>query len=273
MQAFPEGSANMALGGGGPLNSRIDLDRFHGRGDEGFQDYAAARKQEPVYFNPKDRTEPIHGVESYGLGTSTFLEGAPASRKALERRESEDQAAMFASGGLQRKKSLAHRLRGMSNTRPRPSDFRSPEARYRHSGPDTSPPVYKQTPSAGGAQQAYAMDKEVNPFDSEYNAAFDKKGIPHVRIADKPERPTQAGAARSFAPASPPKNSHLVRSITSDGHPRPPPAMMGGGEDDHARMPSALGAGSGLLNRMRSLKGGPRKPRPAERKNSTSGRA
>ena len=80
MQAFPEGSANMALGGAGPLRSRIDLDKFHGRGEDAFSDYAVTRKADTTIVNPHDRVEPVHGTETDGLGTSTFLDGAPASR-------------------------------------------------------------------------------------------------------------------------------------------------------------------------------------------------
>ncbi|KYG40100.1 hypothetical protein M433DRAFT_78717, partial [Acidomyces richmondensis BFW] len=99
MEAFPKDSMNMALGGSGPLRSRLDLDKFHGRGAEGFSEYAATRKPDtatmPVVVNPHDRAEQVHGDESFGLGTSTFLEGAPASRKAVaqRRRESEEEAA------------------------------------------------------------------------------------------------------------------------------------------------------------------------------------
>ena len=60
-------------------------------------------------FDPRLKTEPIHGPEGVGLGTSTFLEGAPAPKAAIER------AAMAAdeedSGGLTRKKSLVQRIK------------------------------------------------------------------------------------------------------------------------------------------------------------------
>jgi hypothetical protein len=118
MQAFPKDSANNLIGGSGPVHKNIDFAQFHGRGAEGFTDYstsgAAARPVEPVVyesyagasapiragpgirpgidrtssFNPTARVEPVHGDESMGLGTSTFLEGAPASQTAIKRRES-----------------------------------------------------------------------------------------------------------------------------------------------------------------------------------------
>ena len=255
MQAFPEGSANMALGGAGPLNSRIDLDKFHGRGEEGFQDYAVTRKPDTTYINPADRGEQVHGQESYGLGTSTFLEGAPASKSAVQRRESEDQYTAPAGdgGGLTRKKSLAQRLRGMSNSnRGRPSDLRSPpEGRYNAVLVDTSSPPpekYRQAQSAGGPRRANTRDQEINPFD-EYDAAFEKKGQ-QIQFAEQ-ERPV----GRARAPSSP-KPVGLTRSVTADS------AVNGsGGEAESGK------SGGGLLNRMRSLKGGGRRQRP-ERKDS-----
>jgi hypothetical protein len=114
MEAFPLNSANNSLGGSGPLNDKIDLDRIHGRGAEGFTDFAAAETTDykkprmEAEFNAKAR-DIIHGEQSHGLGTSTFLEGAPASRKAVEE-DLQVQKAM-ADSGLGRKKSIAQRSR------------------------------------------------------------------------------------------------------------------------------------------------------------------
>lgn len=265
MQAFPEGSANMAMGGSGPLNSRLDLDRFHGRGEEGFQDYGQTRKADTTaYINPTDRTEQVHGEASYGLGTSTFLEGAPASKRALERRESEEQTTQFndqMGGGLQRKKSLAQRIRGMSASQRRGpgGDIRSPDARYHgiaSDGTETSPSRIGHAVSAGGPSRAYANytnENEVNPFDNEYDAAFERKGT-QIRIAEQ-EKPA-ANIGRARAPSSP-KPYGLTRSVTAD-------AAGSRGEDDG----KSLGGGGGFLNRMKSLKGG-RRTRP-ERKESSA---
>ena len=263
MQAFPEGSANMALGGAGPLHSRLDLDKFHGRGEEGFQDYGATRKQNPAYvapqyINPHDRIQPVHGEESYGLGTSTFLEGAPASKRALEQRETEDQTMMQEApvgGGLQRKKSLAQRLRGMSGSQRRqgPGEIRSPEARYNGvDSADNSPPRVKAISAGGPARAIYTRENETNPFDNEYDAAFEKKGT-QIRIAEQ-EKPN---VGRARAPSSP-KPAGLTRSVTADS------AIRTSGEEEKP-------SGGGFLNRMKSLKGGKR-VRP-ERKDSNSAAA
>ena len=85
MEAFPANSANMALGGSGPLNSRIDLDRFHGRGEEAFDTFGSTtRKTDANIIDPTRRGDYVHGAESTGLGTSTFLDGAPV-RKVVVR--------------------------------------------------------------------------------------------------------------------------------------------------------------------------------------------
>ena len=76
MHAFPENSANNALAGGGPR--ALDLDRFHGRGEEGFADFASSgqdyttapryqrvEKRHQQSFNPTDRVEQVHGEESH----------------------------------------------------------------------------------------------------------------------------------------------------------------------------------------------------------------
>ena len=204
MQAFPEGSANMALGGAGPLHSRLDLDRFHGRGEEGFQDYGNTRKADTAQLiNPHDRTEMVHGEESYGLGTSTFLEGAPASKNALQRRESEEQTT-------------------------------TQEESFGGAG--------------GPARAVYTKENEVNPFDNEYDAAFEKKGT-QIKIAEQ-EKPN---IGRARAPSSP-RGPSLTRSMTADA------AVRTSGEEEKP-------SGGGFLHRMKSLKGGGRRARP-ERKDS-----
>jgi hypothetical protein len=243
MQAFPVDSANNVLGGSGPLNKNIDLDRFHGRGEDAFNDYSQSRVQVPAKqvssFNPTDRVEQIHTSESVGLGTSTFLEGAPASRKDLQRRESETETSAFPGGGLTRKKSLAVRLRGLSQNRT--NNVTSPDGNY---GP-MSPNSPGQVQSAGGRNRIAATSKESNPFFSDYNDAYEKKGAT-IRYAEE----TKGGRAR--APSSPPRNG-LTRSVTADSVPT--------ASND---MPEKSSTGGGFLNRMKSLKGG-RRARPERR--------
>lgn len=60
-----------------------------------------------VAFDANTTAEPIHGLTTAGLGSSTFLDGAPAPRQ-------DDYLAP--PNGLGRKKSLVQRLRGNSNS-------------------------------------------------------------------------------------------------------------------------------------------------------------
>jgi hypothetical protein len=231
MQAFPKGSSNMALGGAGPNNSNIDLNLFHGRMEEAHNDFSHTTVQrsgtETVAFDPTARIDPVHGAESMGLGTSTFLDGAPASRSAIARRQSENDDS--GSGGLQRKKSLAQRLRGKSGTgRPMLS---SPTQNNFSS--------HNQVPM-GSSHSASSRGGERNPFFQDYDEEYDKKA---ARIQ---ESRLEGGGGRTRSSSSPKQSTNLERKSTND----------------RAYDETKLSAGGGgFLNRMKSL----RKPRPERR--------
>lgn len=239
MEAFPLGSANNALGGSGPLNDKIDLDKFHGRGAEGFTDFGTADTQPwkrpsdagGMTYGPKDPENIVHGDVSQGLGTSTFLDGAPASRAAIAQREIENQKSM-ADGGLGRKKSIAQRFRGISQPR---RDF---EGRPRITSPDARSP---NGPLSTGGIQGSSKTNEANPFFDNYDEAYEKKTTT-IKIAESENR----DGGRS--PASPGGRNPLTRSVTSEGAGSPRDAKPA--------------VGSGFLNRVKSLKGGRRPQRP-----------
>ena len=275
MQAFPKDSANNVIGGSGPVNKNINLAQFHGQGAEGFTDYSNSGTAGPLpsfepyagssapirgdarpgidrtsSFNPTARAEMVHGDETMGLGTSTFLEGAPAARVAIQRRESEGETGEM--GGLTRKKSLAQKIRGISNSRGG-SNIR---------GVNSPEPIYEQTtspmeqPQSGGG---LGRRKETNPFFNEYDDAYEKKGA-SIKIAEERNRGGEDRTAKT--PASPTKGSGigtpLQRAVTADSSVNPPPA--------HEVKPS----GGGFLNRVKSLRGGGRgKPR-VERRETNS---
>ncbi|KAJ5884797.1 hypothetical protein N7495_009307 [Penicillium taxi] len=231
MQAFPKGSANMALGGSGPLNSNIDLNLFHGRTEEGYNDFsggAIQRQPDTVTFDATARIDPIHGGETVGLGTSTFLDGAPASRSAA-RRQSENEASNAQNGGLARKKSLAQRLRGRAGT-------------GRMHSPTEGNFVAHHAPM-GSSHSASSRGNEGNPFFQDYDEEWDKKGS---RI----EESRFEGGGRMRSSSSPKQATGLERKPTNDPIFEEPKLNSGGG---------------GFLNRMKSL----RKPRP-ERPRRTS---
>lgn len=216
MDAFPKDSKNMALGGIGPNNSEMDLALFHGQTSEGYLDYSSSgTKKDAVPFDPTTRIEPIHGAESMGLGTSTFLEGTPASRAAIERRQSENEAEMAQNGGLQRKKSLAQKIRGIN---------RSASARV------TSPePVRTSAASSGPTSSSSYKNNDKNPFFQDYDEEYDKKG---AKIEE---------AGRSRASSSPKRTAGLERRITDDR-----PSGSGGGEEKSN--------GGGFISRMKSMR-------------------
>ncbi|KAI9737473.1 MAG: hypothetical protein M1834_009628 [Cirrosporium novae-zelandiae] len=241
MQAFPKDSANNTMGGSGPVNSRLDLDRIHGVGPDAFDDYSTKMAERPVHprgesYDPTVTIQAIHGDESMGLGTSTFLEGAPASRKAmLQRRESENEQQALGGGGLSRKKSLAQKIRGISNSRGQ-NIYRnpnSPEPGFDgRNSPNTPPTVPSHSQSANGQKKA----NEKNPFFQDYDAAYDRKGM---KIEEnKVGRPRAPSSPKHVGPG-------LERRVTSDGNEEPKPK-------------------EGFLTRMKSMKGG-RRTRPERR--------
>ncbi|KAJ9294509.1 hypothetical protein DTO271G3_6777 [Paecilomyces variotii] len=228
MQAFPKDSRNMALGGAGPNNDNIDLELFHGVQTEGYNDFATSGKSDqPEAFSATTRVEPIHGAESMGLGTSTFLEGAPASRAAIQRRQSENESGSGSNGGgLQRKKSLAQRIRGGINPRAGGGRVVSPDATY-------------STPTSTGSRS-----NERNPFFQDYDDAWDKKGA-KIQMAED-SRPSYESGGRARAASSPRRPQGLERKDTDE-------RVNGGGD--------GIKSGGGFVNRMKSL----RKPRPERR--------
>ena len=263
MQAFPKDSANNIIGGSGPVNKNIDIAQFHGHTADGFEDYSAsgiANANEPAFepyagpsapyrgdarpgvdrttsFNPTAKVEMLHGDETMGLGTSTFLEGAPAARAAIQRTESETEVP--SNGGLRRKGSLAQKIRGISNNRKIGSrGVYSPEPIYL--GPADSE-------SAGGP--ARLKESSKNPFFSDYDDAYEKKGA-QIQVAE--ERRGEGSSSRARAPSSPMRATNggpfLERRATSDSS---------GGVADGGETKS----GGGFLSRVRSLRGG-RKIRP-----------
>ncbi|KAF7560886.1 hypothetical protein G7046_g3274 [Stylonectria norvegica] len=169
MQAFPKDSLNNSLGGSGPLNKEPDHSTFMGNGtDEAFREFSKGVKPDKPYFSssridgpifdPHGRSEIVHGEETHGLGTSTFLEGTPVPKSVIARRQAEQAQDNF-EGGLQRKKSLAQRIRHI-NKGPRGFDssgrMTNPEGAYNRISPE-------------GAPSAASNLSDNNPFFSEFS--------------------------------------------------------------------------------------------------------
>lgn len=241
MSAFAKDSLNNSIGGSGPVNARPDHKRFMGTADEeAFKDYAGSgglpkkdskKQPEDTYFDPTSRGEILHGDQSLGLGTSTFLEGTPAAQTIIQRRNAE-QAQEFADGGLQRKKSLAQRIRGVG---------RGPGGRPSF-GEGARRPTYPELRERASDEGRRGSDPSSQ--NDEYK--------------DEPERittksPDGSGTKSPTSPASRPRRVSigLERRATADGT---TPT-----EDTQGKQ-----GGSGFLARVKSLKGGPRKPRAQE---------
>ena len=205
----------MSLGGSGPNHSKLNLDQIHGTGHEAHIDYNTSglgdgfgherRRSNPgrsASFNPLDRIEPVHGEESVGLGTSTFLEGAPASRAAIQRRATEDEFSAELNG-LSRKKSLAQKIRAVR-----------PAVRMTSPEPDVKSPA---SPPGTGKRETNA-----NPVFKDYDQESEKKG---AQIASAEE-----SQGRTRAPSSPRRGgTGLERKITADSMDGVEEGKMGGG--------------------------------------------
>lgn len=226
----------MALGGAGPINQKIDLNKVYGTAAEGYNDFASTgsvhtRANEGANFDPTKRIEPVHGSESMGLGTSTFLEGAPASRAAMRREGENDTQIVQNGGGLQRKKSLAQRIRGVNNNRTQSGRVISPERLDN---------VRSASSHAGSAR-----GNDKNPFLQDYDDAWDKKGA-KIQVAEGTRDIPDVGRARSSS--SPKQNTGLDRKYTNE-------RSYSGFEEGKSN------SGGGFISRMKSL----RKPRPERR--------
>ncbi|UNI24108.1 hypothetical protein JDV02_009884 [Purpureocillium takamizusanense] len=239
MHAFPKDSLNNSLGGAGPLNANPDHAVFMGNAtDEAFRDYAGGAKNKNGYtyptpsngetaiFDPIARGSVIHGDESVGLGTSTFLEGAPAARAAIARRQAEQAQESF-EVGIQRKKSLAQRIRHI-NRGPRditPSGrLTNPDGTYGKRSPD-------------GIATGTSVGSDNNPFFAEFSKGEETLSVKARDGTMSPSSPPPPVPRRGSS------GGPLERRATTDAtmsEEAPPAKPMG------------------ILGRMKSLKGGRR---------------
>ncbi|KAI0837948.1 Pal1-domain-containing protein [Hypoxylon sp. FL0890] len=231
MQAFAKDSANNSIGGAGPLNQRPDHAQFMGQEPhEASAMFGATNKErsggsksEATFFDPKQASEFVDGEETLGLGSSTFLEGTPAARSAIQRNQAET-AQEILEQGLGRKKSVVQRFKSIKRA-PReydPNRVISPGGGY-------YPPRSGDLPTSGS-------NGERNPFFNEFDKAEERISV--KRTDSNP-----------VSPVSPPlPGASLERRSTNDGV-------------ANAESPDGSKQGNGFLSRVRSLKGG-RRQRP-----------
>ncbi|CAI4365024.1 BDN_1c_G0011840.mRNA.1.CDS.1 [Saccharomyces cerevisiae] len=122
--AFPVDGPNSTIGGASTKKSA--LDEVFGRDDTDdsdiyqyssqtlrrggdTQDAIKANVGNVQQMDAKNKTELVHGPVTAGLGSSTFLDGAPASLAAI-RNDIKAHSYHNRNGGLQRNKSLSQRL-------------------------------------------------------------------------------------------------------------------------------------------------------------------
>lgn len=296
MQAFPKDSRNMALGGAGPNKSKMDLNQFHGRGAEGYTDFATGSKggsggggrggaaaaaasvptsgspvAPTVSFDPSAKLEMIHGDESMGLGTSTFLEGAPASQTAIQRRQSESETQMEQNGGLQRKKSLAQKIRRMNTRGGGGGGAAGQRNRTTSSDRDPADEEGVSRSAAGGSPRRPSSSRRPASrypfFQQDYDDAYEKKG---ARIQQAQADDTRDEDMATAAAASAPRRTRSTSSPNPGIERRVTTGDIGDGDgdtaeaDDSAKQSGGNGIGGGLMNRVKSL----RRPR-TERRPST----
>ncbi|KAI5853342.1 Pal1 cell morphology protein-domain-containing protein [Tricharina praecox] len=212
VQAFPADSANNSMSGFGPLPSKADHSHIFGNGNgEAFNDYTSNARRpsttRAISFDPKSAIETLHGDESLGLGTSTFLDGAPASKLAIQktvaegfddRPRSSSEGAFGNGGGIQRKKSLVQKFRSM-----KPGE--TPIGGRRRAPP---PPGNRQRSPSEGRSPTTPSSGGDSPFFNDYDDAYDKKGET-ISVVDK--------GGRERVPNSP-KKPHLNRVGTDEGN-------------------------------------------------------
>lgn len=187
--AFPIDGPNNSVSGVDPNRDRYANENVvMGRNDgEAFQDFSVGkptrplgRSQEaPSTFDATLKVNPVHGSSSAGLGSTTFLDGAPAPRPTYDAYQAQQQ-------GLGRKKSLAQRLRGGNG--PGPAVTRRTSEPRSSTSPGHSP-VYGDRSSS--------------------------IGIPATKVAS-PEVVSWASGERSpVEDATPPKSNGLLRRVKS----------------------------------------------------------
>ncbi|KAI0172666.1 Pal1-domain-containing protein [Hypoxylon sp. FL1284] len=220
MQAFAKDSANNSMGGSGPLTQRPDHKQFMGQEPhEASVMFGKAKeksvKGETTLFDPKQANEFVAGEETLGLGSSTFLEGAPAARTAIQRSQAEE--AQEVEQGLGRKKSVVQRFRSIKRPPREPRQ-------YSDGGRITSPDG-NYTPRTGDPSG------EGNPFFAEFDKAEERISV--KRTDSNPISPPLASAPLERRTAdesptsakSPDGNGFLsrVRSLKGGRRQRPEP--------------------------------------------------
>ncbi|KAK9467478.1 Pal1 cell morphology protein-domain-containing protein [Lipomyces arxii] len=183
---------------------------------------AVASNDPNAVIDPALKATPIHGSATLGLGTSTFLEGAPASRAAilqqkLKERESENGTLDFSKtggsnygadgtvvgsvGGLTRKKSVLQKIIGMNGSRER-----------------TLEPINVAVANRNRSQSVGEIILEEEEIAMPRSADSIKSPYVHVvapRMMRQISSPSTISAGASRSPSSPSENGGLLKRVRS----------------------------------------------------------
>jgi len=260
MKAFAADSANNSLGGKMPIRKAggyVDVNGLELK--ESHEDYNVAPKlnpreeretepstmgEKPNYFgyiNYTERSNSIYGVESTGLGTSTFLEGAPASASAQTAQEQYEEVGNLPPSGLVRKNTLVNRIRALSAPK-QPEDLYEQRSASLGSSYPPRPNVFVAQ-SAGG-QARLGMDPAKDPFLDNAGECANESLI-NTRDADV-DRIDRSGSVGIVRPPA------LTRSMTADS------AQRQGSVPAVPSMPQYNSRG--FIGRMKSFRSGNRRP-------------
>lgn len=189
--AFPIDGANNTVSGMDPNRDRYAVEnQIMGRDNEAFHDYSKSRslgrsQDNPSTFDATLKAKPVHGNTTMGLGSSTFLDGAPAPRAAYDAYAAQQQ-------GLSRKKSLAQRLRG---------------------GNGQGPPVVRRT-----SEPKVVTSSGAGPSSPDSSSPIGRTspiGVPVTKTASGSKVPSTEVVTFKDSDQTPPKSNGLLRRVKS----------------------------------------------------------
>lgn len=210
----------MSLKGGGPdrATEKEQFDVLHMVSEEAQSDFASSGKR-LVPISATDRGQQLHGSLTDGLGTSTFLDGAPAPRNAVQRGGSFSDGMDKLTGppALGRTKSFMKSMsRGRAYSQPRVQQAEpSPSVTYRAYPPGST------AQSAGGMLTINRQEENRDPFDVMNQQPSDKFRAPQGVSIDPAYANSATRPGISPVPVSSmPMGAPLTRRDTEGARPR-----------------------------------------------------
>lgn len=196
----------------------------------------ANRSENNVTFDPLSKSDPVHGDPTMGLGSSTFLEGTPASKTAVETAAAQQAAQV----NVSRKKSLVNKLRGQGSS---PAPPRPPRLNYDQGQQSPLLPVGSASSDANRerSNSGGALLSSPTAGKSFYDSAANKD---RTASPDRSGWNTLATAHDDYSNSRGYNHSYhsSVGAPAFSNTPPPPP------------QPSSSSKSSGLLRRVKSLK-------------------